>query len=147
MTIPDAHHCRPRRPPRGATIIELSFVLFTLMVLGFGVVEAGHFYFIRQQVQGAAREGARAAIPAGASNSDVTAAVNAVLTSSGLTPASFTTTVKVNGVVANASSSTAGQRIEVSVQAQWGTVGLRPMSLIRSDAVVRGVASMRREGN
>jgi len=140
-------HARPRGPRRGATIIELSFVLFTLMVLGFGVVEAGHFYFIRQQVQGAAREGARAGIPSGASNSDVTAAVDAVLTSSGLTPANFTTTVKVNGAVANASSATAGQRIEVGVEAQWGTVGLRPMSLIRSDAVVRGVASMRREGN
>lgn len=142
-----ASHVQPRRRRRGATIVELSFVAFTLMVLTFGVVEAGHFYFIRQQVQGAAREGARAAIPPGASNSDVTAAVSAVLTSSGLTPASFTTTVKVNGVVANASTAGAGHRIEVSVEAQWGTVGLRPMSLIRSDAAVRGVASMRREGN
>lgn len=117
------------------------------MVLGFGVIEAGHFYFVRQQVQGAAREGARAAIPAGASNSDVTTAVDAVLTSSGFNPSNFTTTVKVNGVVANASTANAGQRIEVSVTAQWGAVGLRPMSLIRSDAVVGGVASMRREGN
>ena len=125
----------------------MSFVLFMLMVLTFGTVEAGHFYFVKQQVQGAAREGARAAIPPGSDNGDVTDAVNAVLTTSGLPPGSFTTTVRVNGAVADASTANSGQRIEVTVEAQWGQVGLRPMALIKSDAVVRGAASMRRESN
>ncbi len=136
------------RPCRGATIIELSFVLFTLMVLTFGTIEAGHFYFVKQQIQGAAREGARAAIPPGARTADVSSAVNAVLSSSGLDTAHFTTTVRVNGTVANASAATAGQRVEVTVEATWGQVGLRvsPVPILDANKIVRGAASMRREG-
>ena len=136
-----------RLPRRGSSILEMTFVLFMLMALTFGTVEAGHFYFVKQQVQGAAREGARAAVPAGSDNDDVTDAVNSVLSTSGLRPADFTTTVRVNGAVADAGTATAGQRVQVTVEAQWGQVGLRPMALIKSDAAVRGAASMRREGN
>ena len=76
-----------------------------------------------------------------------------VLTSAGLkgqgtslSQAGYTLTVKVNGVVSNASTATAGQSVEVSVSANWGTVGLRPLGLISSTKAVLGAANMRREG-
>lgn len=137
---------RRTRRGTGATVLEMALTLMVLMALTFGTVEFGHFFFLKNTVQGAAREGVRAAMTPSGSNADVTDAVNSTLQAAGLTLSDFTTTVKVNGVVANADSAAAGQTIEVTVQAAWGTVGLRPMGLIDSTKALRGVAVMRKEG-
>ena len=145
---PGLRSARCSRPirRRGASILEMALTLMVLLWLTFGTIEFGYFFFLKNTVQGAAREGARAAITPSGSNTDVTTAVNNALTAAGLRTADFTTTVKVNGTVANANTATAGQSIEVSVQASWGTVGLRPLGLIATTKNVRGVAAMRREG-
>lgn len=142
-----------RRRRAGASILELAITLTILLNLTFGTIEFGYFFFMKNTLQGAAREGARAAILPGGSNNDVTQAVNLVLTSAGLKPqattpqaAGYTITVRVNGVVANASTAFTGQPVEVSVTATWGTVGLRPLGLIGASKTVLGAANMRREG-
>jgi Flp pilus assembly protein TadG len=116
-------------------------------MLSFGTVEFGYFFFVKNTVQGAAREGARVAITPTASNTDVTAAVNGALQAAGMRPADFTTTVKVNGTVANCNTAVGGQPVQVSVQASWGTVGMRPLGIIATDKAVLGTATMRKEGN
>ena len=131
----------------GASILEMALTLTVLLNLTFGTIEFGYFFFVKNTVQAAAREGARAAIPPGATSSDVTAAVNASLTAAGLRTSDFTTTVKVNGAAANAGTAAPGQQVEVSVTGSWGTVGLRPLGLISSTKNVLGAATMRREGN
>jgi len=131
---------------RGASILEMALTLAILLNLTFGTIEFGYFFFVKNTVQGAAREGARAAITPSGSNADVTAAVNAALQAAGLRAADFTTTVKVNGTVADAGNATAGQSVEVSVQATWGSVGLRPLGLIGAEKPVLGAAAMRKEG-
>ena len=138
---------RARRRRNGAAILEMALTLTLLLGLTFGSIEFGYFFFVKNTVQSAAREGARAAIPPSASNNDVNGAVNNSLTAAGMNTSSFTTTVRVNGVVANASTAAAGQQVEVVVTASWGTVGLRPLGLISSSKTVRGAATMRREGN
>ena len=137
----------------GASILEIAITLVILLNLTFGTIEFGYFFFLKNTLQGAAREGARVAILPSGSNQDVTDVVDRVLISAGLksvgtslTQAGYTVTVKVNGVVANASTATAGQPIEVSVTASWGTVGMRPLGLINSGKTVLGAANMRREG-
>jgi Flp pilus assembly protein TadG len=142
MTQPTAD----RRFRKGATILEMALTLGILLMLSFGTVEFGYFFFVKNTVQGAAREGARASITPTASNSDVTASVNSSLQAAGLRPADFTTTVKVAGVVANCNTAVAGQPVEVTVQGSWGTVGLRPIGLIGSSKNVLGAATMRKEG-
>ena len=124
----------------------MALTLAILLNLTFGTVEFGYFFFVKNTVQGAAREGARVAITPTAANTDVTTAVNGSLTAAGLRPADFTITVKVAGTVANCSTAVSGQPVEVSVQATWGTVGLRPLGLIGTGKAVLGVASMRKEG-
>ena len=131
---------------RGATILEMALTLGILLSLTFGTVEFGYFFFVKNTVQGAAREGARVAITPTASNTDVSTIVNSSLQAAGLRPADFTTTVKVAGTVANCNTATAGQTVEVSVQGTLGTVGLRPLGLIGSGKAVLGVAAMRKEG-
>jgi len=125
----------------------MALALGLLLSLSFGTVEFGYFFFVKNTVQGAAREGARVAITPTGSNSDVTAAVNAALQAAGMRTADFTTTVKVNGVVANCNTAVAGQTVEVNVQATWGTVGLRPLGLIGTSKNVLGAATMRKEGS
>ena len=139
---------RHRRPGfrRGATILEMALTLGVLLSLSFGTVEFGYFFFVKNTVQGAAREGARMAITPTANNTDVTTIVNNSLIAAGMRPADFTTTVKVAGTVANCNTAVSGQSVEVSVQATWGTVGLRPLGIIGSSKAVLGVASMRKEG-
>jgi Flp pilus assembly protein TadG len=147
MTMTRVTPASTRRPRRaGATILEMALTLMVLLYLTFGSIEFGYFFFVKNTVQGAAREGARAAITPSGSNTEVTTAVNNALTAAGLRTADFTTTVKVNGTVANASTATTGQSVEVSVQASWGTVGLRPLGLIGPTTPVRGAAAMRKEG-
>ena len=145
----------PQSPPRlvaavrrrGAAVLEMALTLGVLLALTFGTVEFGYFFFVKNAAQGAAREGARAAIPPTASNADITTAVNASLSAAGLRTSDFTTTVRVNGTVANVNTATAGQQVEVRVTATWSTVGLRPIGLIGANKLVLGAAAMRKEAN
>ena len=138
------HRTRARRA--GAALLELAVTLLVLLTLTFGTIEFGYFFFLKNTVQGAAREGARTGIVPGSSNTDINGAVNRVLTAAGLSTGSFSITVKVNGSVANASTAAAGQNVEVTVTAPYGTVGMRPLGVIAANKNVLGVASMRREG-
>src|SRR5215212_10031083 len=95
-----ASHFR-RRFRRGSSILEMALTLAILLNLTFGTVEFGYFFFVKNTVQGAAREGARVGITPTASNTDVSAVVNSSLQAAGLKPADFTTTIKVAGTVAN----------------------------------------------
>lgn len=137
----------PYRRVRGNAVLELALTLGILLNLTFGTIEFGHFFFIRNTLQGAAREGARAAIPPGASNSDVTTAVNNSLTAAGLNTASFTIAIRNSADTANldVSTQTAGTPILVKVTGTWGAVGLRPLGLIDSAKAVKGTAVMRKE--
>ena len=136
---------RARR--KGASVLEMSITLLLLLNLTFGTIEFGHFFFVKNTVQGAAREGARVAIVPGSTNVQVRDAVNQVLTAAGMRTDDFAYTVKVDGAVADASTAATGQKIEVTVSGTWGTVGLRPLGIISSAKSVLGGVTMRREGN
>src|SRR5437762_6132463 len=63
-TIKRALPRRARRRFRGTELLELGLVLgLILLPLTFGMIEGGFYFYLEQNVQGAAREGARAAIP------------------------------------------------------------------------------------
>jgi Flp pilus assembly protein TadG len=125
----------------GNAVLEAALVLPILTSVAFGTIEFGHFFFVKNTLQGAAREGARAAIPATGTNADVTTAVSAVMTAAGFTSGQYTVTTNP----ATISSTATGSNVTVTVTCTWGTVGIRPMALIPSAKSVTGVAVMRRE--
>ncbi len=129
------------RGRRGNTVIEMALVMPILLYLAFGTVEFGYFFYVKHTMQGAAREGCRAAIPSGAANSDVNAAVLSELTAAGLQNSGYTVTTSPVTV----SSATTGSNVTVTVSCSWGTVGLRPMKLIGTSKVVAGQMVMRKE--
>src|SRR4051794_26912862 len=55
-----------RRPPqttrRGATIVEVAFVLSIFLLFLYGIFEYGRFVMLRQVLENAAHEGARFAV-------------------------------------------------------------------------------------
>ena len=136
MKVGKAHTTR-----RGNTIIEAALVLPILVYLAFGTVEFGHFFYVRHNVQAAAREGARAAVPPGATNADVTSAVTSAMSAAGYSSSKYTVSVSPS----NVASAAEGATIAVTVQANWGTVGLRPLALISNSKQVVGTVVMRKE--
>src|SRR5438477_3413619 len=103
---------------RGNAVLDMALVMPVLLSLTFGTVEYGHYFYVKHCLQGAAREGARAAITASAVNSDVTTAVSNAMSASGLSSSGYTVTFTPS----NISGLAEGTSITISVQCTWGTV-------------------------
>jgi Flp pilus assembly protein TadG len=69
---------------RGTSTLEAAFVLILLLVITFGAMGYGWFFFRIQQVTNATRHGARVAVRYGADQTDVANAVAALLDPVGL---------------------------------------------------------------
>ncbi len=133
---------------RGSAVMDAALVFPVLISLTFGSIEFGHFFFLKHTMQGAAREGARAAITPSATTADVNTAVAASMTAAGFTAAQYTVAIRnpADTVTVDPSTATAGTSILVKVNASWGTVGIRPLGLIGSGKQVSGQTVMRKEG-
>jgi len=126
---------------RGNAVLEAALVVPILLYLAFGTVEFGYFFYVKNNLQGAAREGVRASIPPGATNTDVTSAISSQMTAAGLQSSGYTVTTTPS----NISGLAPGTTVTVNVQCTWGTVGLRPLQLISAAKLVKGQAVMRKE--
>jgi len=143
-----------RRRRRGAEVLEAALVMPILLAMGFGTVEFGYYFYTEHNLEGAAREGARAAIPAqfndtfaavdtGKRLDAVETAVDKVMAAAGYAAGDY----DINATFP-ASSDGTSKYIDVSVELHWQQVseGLRPMRMIRPDHdLVKGNATMRLE--
>jgi Flp pilus assembly protein TadG len=74
---------RRRRGERGQTVVEVAIALPILLTLLFAIFELGNVYSNKVQVDGAARDGARAAAVSRLTGNGVTAATAAAKASAG----------------------------------------------------------------
>src|SRR5579864_4899926 len=88
----DKNTCRGRRR-RGSSVLEFVLVLPILIMLSFGVVDYGYFFYVKNTLQGAAEAGARAAVPPTATNSNVTTVISNMMTAAGLQSSGYTVTL------------------------------------------------------
>lgn len=137
---------RPRRlGRRGSSVLEFSLVLPILLMLAFGIVDYGYFFYVKNTVQGAAQSAARAAIPSSAANSDVTTTVSNIMTAAGLQSSGYTVTTSPADVAAAA----AGTPVTVTVTVSWSKVGFRALGSgyggISASKNITGSATMRKE--
>ncbi|MFT3789200.1 MAG: TadE/TadG family type IV pilus assembly protein [Tepidisphaeraceae bacterium] len=143
---------KTRRFRRGSAVMEAALVLPVLITLTMGAMEFGYFFYVKHTLQGAAREGARAAITPSATSSDVTTAVTNSMRAAGFTDTSKYTvsTLSADGsTTVNPATVTAGTGIQVRVSATWGNVGisaLGPISPLKTNKSVVGQTVMRKEG-
>jgi len=140
---------------RGSAVLDAALVFPILLSLTFGAIEYGYYFFVKNTLQGAAREGCRAGIVLNNTNTDVTTSVVTYLKAAGLNSSNSTLdskfTLKIespSGTNCNAGSLSAGSALYITVQGSWGTLGsgFRPLSLIGSTKTVSGVSVMRKEG-
>lgn len=141
-------HRSRRSKRRGGSIIELMLTLGILLNLTFGMVEFGYYFFVKNSEEGAAREGCRAGIVTGATNSSITSSVTNSMSAAGLANSGYTTLIQdTSGNTLDVSTASSGQQIVVKVQATWSVAGagFRPLSLIGGSKVVLGTCVMRHE--
>jgi Flp pilus assembly protein TadG len=132
---------------RGNAVLDAALVLPVLLTLTFGSIEYGYFFFVKHSLQGAAREGARAAIVPDATNAKVITAIASSLNAAGLNTSNITLDSKYSLTLtpSTITSATTGTSVSVQVDTTWGIVGVRPMGIIGASKTVRGVTVMRRE--
>jgi Flp pilus assembly protein TadG len=137
-----------RRHCNGNALIEMVLLMPLLLALSFGAVEYGYAMYIKHTLQGAAREGARAAIVAGATATEVQNMVDASMQAAGFAQSKYTRPPTFSP--ATWTTPPTGTAITVTVQAQWGTIGVTALPTwlggIPSTKVIAGVATMRKEG-
>jgi Flp pilus assembly protein TadG len=155
---PRAKSLRGRRH-NGAALVELALTLGILFSICYGSIECGYFFFVKNTMEGAAREGCRAGIVAGATDASVTSEVVTYMQQAGLVPngtsasgsgGTFTVgnyTVVISPDITSGAA-TIGNNLQVTITATWGTVGsgMRPLGVISASKVISTVAVMRKEG-
>jgi Flp pilus assembly protein TadG len=125
----------------GGAILETALVLPVLMSVTFGGIEFGYYFWVQSTLEGAARNGARAGIVTGATNTDVTTAVDAELTAAGLKTSSYSIVTSPTSI----SAVTAGTNITVTVSSTWSKVGFKVLGIIGTNQAVNGACVMRHE--
>jgi Flp pilus assembly protein TadG len=127
---------------RGAEILEAALVLPFVLLLVSGMVEFADYFHLEHNLTSAAREGARAGVPYGATNADVDAAIDKVMNSVGLNKANFDVSI----TPADVGAAAAGDDVSVTISAPWSKVGISLFGLIKGDHVIKGAVVMRKEG-
>ena len=108
---------------RGGAVLEMAICMPLLLMLSFGGAEYGDFFFVKNALVSAARNGARVAIPSTATEANVTAAVDSSMTAANIPTTSYTITTLPTDV----STAAAGASVTVTVTATWGTIGITPL--------------------
>jgi Flp pilus assembly protein TadG len=148
---------KSRRRRTGNTLVEASLVMPVLIYLVLGAMQFGYYFFVKNTLQAAAREGCRSGIVLNSDNTNVTQAVAGYLKAAGLNSSTTTLdskyTLKIEspqGTSTNAMTLTSGSSLCVTIQATWGNVGLLmlPPQLggLNNAKIVAGVSVMRKEG-
>jgi Flp pilus assembly protein TadG len=133
------------RARRGGAVLETALVMSVLISLAMGTAEYGYYFFVKNILAGAARDGVRAAIPSSASNSDVTTAISTAMTAAHIPSSKYTVTLSPTDI----STATAGTAVTVTITCTWSNVGVTPLPVslggISTSKQVVGVAVMRKE--
>lgn len=130
---------RPAR--RGATAVEFAVVIPVFLFLIFGIAEIGRAYMVTHLLNNAARNGCRTGILSSKANTDITSAVDSALSGK---VSGYTTTVKVNGTVANASTAASGDELTVTVSVSASKVTWLPVAKFLTGSLT-GSYALRRE--
>src|SRR6476660_6241074 len=108
---------RARQEPRRASAaVEMAIVLtFTFAPATYGIIEMSRAIQVKEFLTGTARSAGSVAIKIGSDNAAVTANITSSLTAYGIKPALATTTIKVNGAVADVKTAVGGDKISIEI--------------------------------
>jgi len=101
---------------RGAAAVEAALVLPILLLVTFGAIKYGWLFLRAQQITNAARYGARVAIRADASSTDVTTAIANLMTAAGMGDSLYNVTITLEGGIVWDGSQEVGVGAPVTVK-------------------------------
>lgn len=97
-----------------------------LIMLTFGTIEYGYYIYVKNEMYGAASNGAQEASLSTCTDASVKAAVDATMLNAGLTNSGYTVSTSPSTVVGAAS----GTSMSVTVTLTWGNIGVNPLPVV-----------------
>ena len=132
-------------PRRASAAVEMAVVLtFILAPTIYGIIEMSRAIQVKEFLTGTARSAGSVAIKTGSDNAAVTANIISSLTAYGIKPALATTTIKVNGAVADVKTAVGGDKISIEIAVPAAQVNwVLPMFLSNSSVESETLIMMR----
>jgi Flp pilus assembly protein TadG len=137
-----------QRRRRGAALIEAVFCTAVLFYLVMGGVEFGWFMYAKHVVQSAARDGARAAIISGSTQSAATSAISYTMTNAAMQNSGYTysfVNASNNATITDVSAVARGTGIKVTVSVNFGSFNVRPLGVIPANKAIVGITTLVKE--
>jgi len=115
----------------GTLLVEAAIMIPLVLVITFVLIEGGWLMLKAEQIENAARQGARKAALAGSVNADVTTVVDKIMTDAGL-QGKYQTNIGVNGGTTggNVGTATRGQTVLVNVKVAYSDISLTKVTSI-----------------
>jgi Flp pilus assembly protein TadG len=132
-----------RHSSRATVLVEMALALLLLMLLTMGAVEYGWFFLKQQQITNAARQAARVASTADATNATVTSQITTLMSSYGMGSSGYTTTFTPDPV----SSVTRGNSVSVKISVQYSNITITNFKLLPLPTTVSATVAMEKEGS
>ena len=134
-----------RKDERGLETVEVAILLTLMVLLTFGVMEYGWMFFKIQQLNNAARVGARHAILPDSSNMSTAAKVSSMMTAWGMGDAGYAVVI-TGDTTNNVSALGTGDLVTVAVSVYYSSIELLGMPLFPTPPELRASATMAKEG-
>ena len=133
---------RRRTGRSGVVAVEMALVVPILLMLTFGLIEYGWMFLKSQELTNTVRRGARVAIRADSTTSDVETAIADLMTTAGLSGSGYSVTITPSDV----SGAAAGDVIKVEISLPYDNVSLAGTSIVPTPSTLQASASMAKEG-
>jgi Flp pilus assembly protein TadG len=142
-----ARHRRSRRRG-GSALIEMVFCTAVLFYLVMGGVEFGWYMYAKHVVQSAARDGARAAIISGSTQTSATSAISYTMTNASMQSSGYTysfVNASNGATISDVSTIARGTAIKVTVSVNFGAFNVRPLGVIPANKSIVGITTLVKE--
>jgi Flp pilus assembly protein TadG len=132
-----------RHNRRGTALVEMALALLLLMLLTLGAVEYGWFFLKQQQITNTARQAARVACTADATNATVKATVDSLMSSYGMGATGYAQPYSPTDV----SSAARGTSVSVTVSVTYSKITITNFKLLPMPTTVSATVAMEKEGS
>lgn len=144
MRLRQAHN---RSIRKASAAVEMAIATtFVFAPATYGMIEMSRALQVKEFLTGTARSAGTIAISAGSSNAAVQANISSSLTAYGIDPSLATTTIKVNGVVADISNAAQGDQISIKISVPATQVNWVMPMFLSGATVESGTLIVMRQG-
>jgi len=130
---------------RGVAAVEAALVLPILLLVSFGAIKYGWLFLRAQQITNAARYGARVAVRADASETDVTTAITNLMTAAGMLDSGYSVTITLEDGIPWEELEM-GKAITVAVSVPSANIDIMNVLLFPSVGNIGASVTMAKEG-